>query len=455
MDKVTGAGKVNIYLLQHPKIEIEGRQILKELNSKALTLILYLAANLEKVYSREVLSELFWPELPMENSKSNLRQVLWGIKKACANEPELEDSIVTSDKGTCFINREINIFVDLPNFYERIEVGLREKKAQILQESIDLYTGSFLEGFYVKGSAALDEWILFERESVGRTLREGCKTLATLYEEEKQFEKAAECLNKLIKTDPLQEDVHRGLMNLYYKSGDRNKAVSQYNQCVKLFRKELNVSPMEETRKLYEDILQEDSSVKTIEKEGLSQEKRKGILSYHHHYLISNKEQMDLVYDRLLNEKSQCYKVEIKANPFGNVEYEGFYQFLQPLLESNRDILPSAYEVLRPLFPEMSSVSLCGDGPRQGGCTGCGQGEVYFAGMFHTIERLITAFVSEEENLLIVVHDFEQMDGRTKELVGFLLGNIKKSNVHIIVKYEDEKRVKHLIDGFSSLNQHF
>jgi hypothetical protein len=60
----------------------------------------------------------------------------------------------------------------------------------------------------------------------------------------------------MLQYDPLQEVAHRTLMTAYCAMGDRSAAIRQYQQCVQVLDDELGVEPLEETRHLYDEILQ-------------------------------------------------------------------------------------------------------------------------------------------------------------------------------------------------------
>src|SRR5207249_1073181 len=61
---------------------------------------------------------------------------------------------------------------------------------------------------------------------------------------------------RLVALDPLQESVHRTLMRLYAQLGRRGAALRQYQLCVVALQRELRTEPDEETRALYQKILQ-------------------------------------------------------------------------------------------------------------------------------------------------------------------------------------------------------
>src|SRR5262249_46053568 len=70
------------------------------------------------------------------------------------------------------------------------------------------------------------------------------------------LEEAVQVALRLIALDPLQEPVHRTLMRLYTQLGRRGAALRQYQFCVAALQRELRAEPDDETRALYQQILQ-------------------------------------------------------------------------------------------------------------------------------------------------------------------------------------------------------
>jgi DNA-binding SARP family transcriptional activator len=60
---------------------------------------------------------------------------------------------------------------------------------------------------------------------------------------------------RLLRQDPLREDVHRYVMRLYASAGQRQLAIRQYDYCRDLLASELDISPMPETEALHQQIL--------------------------------------------------------------------------------------------------------------------------------------------------------------------------------------------------------
>jgi DNA-binding SARP family transcriptional activator len=59
---------------------------------------------------------------------------------------------------------------------------------------------------------------------------------------------------RLLADDPLRETVHREVMRLYFRNGQRAEAIRQYERCARLLAEELEVEPMPETRALLLEI---------------------------------------------------------------------------------------------------------------------------------------------------------------------------------------------------------
>jgi DNA-binding SARP family transcriptional activator len=63
---------------------------------------------------------------------------------------------------------------------------------------------------------------------------------------------------RLLQDDPLRESVHREVMSLLYRAGDRPAALRQFAVCTEVLQRELEVEPMGETSRLYRRILAEE-----------------------------------------------------------------------------------------------------------------------------------------------------------------------------------------------------
>lgn len=386
--------EIKIYLLQRPHIEIDGKEAFTKLNNKAFAMVLYLASKQGQAVSKEVLSEIFWPQQQEENARSNLRQNLSYIKKICteelANLCTEEVSIISSERNVCGLNENLDIKVDLIEFWDNLKAGYRaddlETKTSLLQSAADAYQGSILGGVYVRGSAAFEEWLMFEREAVNQNLVKVCKDLAAIYQKKGLTEKAITCLKKLLQMDPLLEEVHLELMKLYYQNKERAKAICQYKECVRILGEELNISPMEETRAFYQRISEEASEL--------------------------------ILQQTAFEEPEQSRLLLLRSSSPAPMEYEGIYTLLESVVEDGSLVPDYLKRGLAILFPQYSDK-----------LDGQNLPEIY---LFYTIKKLLE-YLSEKGKLTIQAEDAERLDGKTKQLITYLSGNLDHPNIEIII----------------------
>jgi DNA-binding SARP family transcriptional activator len=116
---------------------------------KVAALLVYLAYT-ERAYAREVLAELLWEERTPRRALGNLRVALTSLRK------HLGDYVlITHD--TVAINLEAEIRLDVRRLEALLQAG------QILA-AVALHHGGFLQGFFVRGAPAFDNWAARERE---------------------------------------------------------------------------------------------------------------------------------------------------------------------------------------------------------------------------------------------------------------------------------------------------
>ena len=124
-----------------------------------------------------------------------------------------------------------------------------------LNQAIDLYRGSFLDGFFLKDAADFEAWIRSARDHFHRLYLTTLRHLAELYESENQLEQAITCAQMLLTTDPLLEEAYARLMHLYWVTDNRVEAIRQYERLCAVLAQELAVKPSSSTQALYKQIM--------------------------------------------------------------------------------------------------------------------------------------------------------------------------------------------------------
>jgi len=209
---------------------------------KAKVLLAYLALPAGKPHARDQLAALLWGDVPESQSRGSLRKALFWLRQALADTVMADAETVELKAGA--------VSVDVGEFERRVSDG----SATALAEAADLYQGDLLAGLTVR-EAPFEEWLSGERER----LRElWVKALAQSLAHQRQggqTDSAILTAVKLIAADPLEEPVHRTLMQLYMQAGRRGAALRQYQACVTLLERELRAQPEEATKALYREIL--------------------------------------------------------------------------------------------------------------------------------------------------------------------------------------------------------
>jgi len=219
---------------------------------KAQALLAYLAVPLGVAHPRDKLASLLWGNAVESTARTSLRQTLYALRKSLAPADPLplrvERDAVSLDPDA--------VTVDVHDF----EARAAEATSAALVEAAALYQGGFLEGLAVQ-EAPFEDWLVGHRE---RLRERAVKCLAALLASQRTdgaTETAVQTALRLLELDPLQEPVHRTLMELYVETGRRGAALRQYQLCVATLQRELRMQPEEETKALYHEILRRRSHV--------------------------------------------------------------------------------------------------------------------------------------------------------------------------------------------------
>jgi len=218
-------------------------------------------------HRREKLAGMLWPEIPEQSARANLRYVLANLRRILGEQTSSGGASTPCDflattPQTIQINPTRDLWIDIAMFTEvahHLRSGSQVKSDMlILERAVDLYRGEFLEGFSLPDSPAFEEWVLLNRERFHRLMIEALHQLADYYQQASQYEQALQFTWRQLELDPWQESAHRQVMKLLAFSGQRAKALIQFETCRRILREELEIEPDEKTKVLYEQILHGD-----------------------------------------------------------------------------------------------------------------------------------------------------------------------------------------------------
>jgi len=273
MMEETSRTPLTFHLLGEPRISYRDHELSALLAGKEQALLIYLACNPGKRFSRDHLATLLWGETSQERARYNLRRALWHVREALEEIGLSPDDHVSTEDSWIWMPTSAPCWLDTQEFEEVLGTAFRHLRTEFspasvgvrrVRETIDLYRGKFLAGFTVSQAPGFDEWVLFERERLFQLLLRALGSLIQSFIAWGERDEAIDVCQRLLESDPIQEDTHRLLMRLYWDTGRRTHALRQYRRCRHILNQELAVEPMAETQHLYQRILKNEVSPTSI-----------------------------------------------------------------------------------------------------------------------------------------------------------------------------------------------
>ncbi len=207
-------------------------------NPTTRALLAYLLAHHPQSHTRDLLSGLFWPDVPESTARRRLSQALWQLRTTLAPQPVLltEGDVVRLDP-------------DLPLWLDSIEFErcATSHTAQDISRAVELYRGEFLNGYY-------DDWLLPERERLRELFLVALERLIADCKTQGDYPRALAYARRLAAEDPWRESAHREVMRLCHLLDHDAEALKQYQVCRQRLADDLGVEPAPETHALAAEI---------------------------------------------------------------------------------------------------------------------------------------------------------------------------------------------------------
>lgn len=193
-----------------------------------LALLALLAAAGERGIARDKVLAYLWPDSTTSKARASLEQMLhtlrvsFGQPSAFRGNPlRIDGEIATSD---------------VADFRAALEAGDLERAAE-------LYSGPFLDGFYLSGLPELEEWLESERAALAERYAKALERLAADATARGDHTRAVHHLRTLGTVTPLNGRVARRLMDALAAAGDRDGALEVAAHYAVRVREQLDVEP--------------------------------------------------------------------------------------------------------------------------------------------------------------------------------------------------------------------
>ena len=234
------AGAACLHALGDLRIfDAEGRSVASlEAQPKRAALLIYLACLPAGSFCpRDQLLALFWPDFDDERARNSLRTSLYYVRRA------IGPGVVNSRSDGALETGAHALWCDVRAFEDAMRGGDWAVAA-------DLYRGDFLQGAGQSVSVEFDQWVEATRRRLRRQCADALYRLAEGREQEGDMDGAVEALGRARTLLPADEAILRRVLLLWGRSGNRVRAVQEYEAFAQTLEALYELEPSEETRQI-------------------------------------------------------------------------------------------------------------------------------------------------------------------------------------------------------------
>jgi DNA-binding SARP family transcriptional activator/TolB-like protein len=196
---------------------------------RTLALLAALAIAGEGGLSRDKIVGLLWPETDSERARHSLTQALYAARRA------LEADDLFTVNADVRLNRQ-RLLCDVNELEAALDSG-------DLERAVALYTGPFLDGFFLSGSPEFEKWSSHQRWRLEARVAEALERLAETAETDGDSRRAAEWRKRISAIRPLDSGNTVKLMTALAEAGDRAGALQHARVHELLLREQLDLEP--------------------------------------------------------------------------------------------------------------------------------------------------------------------------------------------------------------------
>lgn len=205
---------------------------------KRLGLLAYLAiAQPGGSSRRDTLLALFWPQLDESHARAALRQAAYHLRQVLGDA-----AIVNGPHDELALDPHV-VHCDACAFTAAIADGCPEA-------AMAHYRGDLLEGFHLRGTPGFDEWRERERSRLREHAAAAAWSVARMRASQGDVEEAAQWGRRALALAHDDEVLLQRYLRLLEQLGDRVRAVLEYEAFARRIRRDYDIEPTVETRRI-------------------------------------------------------------------------------------------------------------------------------------------------------------------------------------------------------------
>jgi len=249
-----GAPKITVYCLGAFHVYQDEQPVEEWFSGKGKAIFKYLVTHRERPVAKEILMNIFWPDIDTDAARNNLNVAVYSLRQAL-RLPHPSFSHVIFQDDCYMLNPDNDIWLDSELFVELIASAKSFEQAGELAAVIDiyniaeaLYQGEFME------EDRYEDWPITQRHHLQEEYIKILDRVSKYYFDEGRLNACTSACRKILAVDPCREEAHRLLMQCFHLQGQPYLALRQYHECVDALKTELQIPPSAATNELYEKI---------------------------------------------------------------------------------------------------------------------------------------------------------------------------------------------------------
>lgn len=184
-----------------------------------------------------------WPELLGARSSAALRQALWLLRGGFTQAGVDPAAIIDADEESVGLAPHLGIQTDVARFE-----GLLHERPPRIEQAARLYRGDLLV-------ARGNDYFARERDRLSDLFEDCLAALIRIRLARNDLDGSMDSAYRLLERDPLREEAHGALIEIYGRAGSRSQVARQYRRLCLLLESELDVTPLPETESIYRTAL--------------------------------------------------------------------------------------------------------------------------------------------------------------------------------------------------------
>ena len=196
---------------------------------RRLALLALLAVARARGLQRDKIHACLWPASDAARARHGLNQLLYFQRS------HLDGGDLFVGKKTLRLNRDA-ITIDVWEFEDALDAGAYE-------DAVRLYTGPFLDGFFLRNAPEFERWAEEQRRRLAKRCAEALGALAARATARGDGRDALAWWRRATELDPFNSDTVVRLIEACVATGDRVAAVRYAQDHAELLRAELGLNP--------------------------------------------------------------------------------------------------------------------------------------------------------------------------------------------------------------------